>query len=422
MTTYVILNMVVVAVCVHYKEVRRDAQEGFYGSVESALQLLHRVFISDAREKPKMKRLDAGFWRELSVLRYVGALDVHGRIGVKTGEKGEKGEKGERDEKEEKDEKENFKQGGEVHMGDISTDVSHGDGKRRFLKHWRAAHMEFAAELSRGSAVSSRSSLPSFHGSGHNSLGSVSLRSSGRLSGSSDTGAGVGDFDEQRLWVDMPAGDQAGSHEDQATETSRPIRTSVVQRLSSVAEFVKGEHHERRVGIVEDPQLENSVSRVAHRLERQLAESSTVVEEVWLDAVITVLEECGCLEKLQHMFLPPPAPAPKNPKQWKALKHRKLKMERRLEEFFQLIILETRAKLYCQLQEMAVSKEQVMRQQSLVLTDYLETLDSQISKLQEEKHELDRSTMQLRSSMADTALGQGAAASRSPSASTGVAA
>ncbi|CAJ1345886.1 unnamed protein product [Effrenium voratum] len=87
---------------------------------------------------------------------------------------------------------------------------------------------------------------------------------------------------------------------------------------------------------------------------------------------------------------------PKKAHEWQLFHQKKIRMERRLNSFLRWLQEEARVQHYQYVREMAVSKERVLKQQSLVLMDYLETLDKQIEKLQQEIQRLEKKNSSMR--------------------------
>lgn len=152
---------------------------------------------------------------------------------------------------------------------------------------------------------------------------------------------------------------------------------------------------QERLGIIEEPQHQQTMDQIDAKMNQEL-EQSRPAEEIWLDALITVLEEADALEKLQKLFLPMPMIQPKKAHEWSLFDHKKIRMERRLNSFLRWLQEEARVKHYQFVREMAVSKERVLKQQSLVLSDYLQTLDEQIQTLQKDMESLERKNSQIR--------------------------
>lgn len=145
---------------------------------------------------------------------------------------------------------------------------------------------------------------------------------------------------------------------------------------------------QEKLGIIEDPQMPSTMDYISNKMNQEL-DQARPAEEIWLDALITVLEEANALEKLQKLFLPMPMIQPKKVHEWSLFKHKKIRMERRLNSFLRWLQEEARVQHYQFVREMAVSKERVLKQQSLVLSDYLQTLDEQIQTLQQEMESLE---------------------------------
>jgi len=150
------------------------------------------------------------------------------------------------------------------------------------------------------------------------------------------------------------------------------------------------------VGIIEDPQTHETSSEILKRMNEKLEESEHLAEEIWLDALVTVLEEAGALERLQRFFRPLPMIKPTKPQELLNFKQKKAKMESRLNMFLRWLQEEARIKHYGFLKEMAQDKEKNLKQQSLVLTDYLETLDAQIVQLEKDIKVLERKNAHMR--------------------------
>lgn len=145
---------------------------------------------------------------------------------------------------------------------------------------------------------------------------------------------------------------------------------------------------QEKLGIIEDPQSSSTMEYISNKMNQELGQARPA-EEIWLDALITVLEEAEALSKLQKLFLPMPMIQPKKAHEWSLFYHKRFRMERRLNNFLRWLQEEARVQHYQFVREMAVSKERVLKQQSLVLSDYLQTLDEQIQTLQQEMESLE---------------------------------
>mmetsp|Transcript_56330 Transcript_56330/g.134438 ORF Transcript_56330/g.134438 Transcript_56330/m.134438 type:complete len:1649 (+) Transcript_56330:89-5035(+) len=150
------------------------------------------------------------------------------------------------------------------------------------------------------------------------------------------------------------------------------------------------------LGIIEEPQNRNTMEYISTKMNQELEHAERPAQEIWLDALITVLEEAQALRKLQKLFIPMPMIQPKKAHEWQLFHQKKIRMERRLNSFLRWLQEEARVQHYQYVREMAVSKERVLKQQSLVLMDYLETLDKQIEKLQQEIQRLEKKNSSMR--------------------------
>lgn len=223
-------------------------------------------------------------------------------------------------------------------------DSNKDDGGKKFMTVFKKAHMEIASQLCRQTPT----------------VANV------------DQGAGVGAMDDAPEPVNQaPMDPDAQGDKD---DDGAPIE----------------------IGIVEEPVDENVGQNIETKLAKLLQEMEHPAEEIWLDAVVTVLESAGTLEKLQKFFLPMPMIFPKKVQEWGNFSQKKIKMERRLDLFLKWLQEETKVKHYQFLKESASSKERVLKQQSLVLTDYLEHLDEQILKLDDEIKVLERRNSEMR--------------------------
>jgi len=89
---------------------------------------------------------------------------------------------------------------------------------------------------------------------------------------------------------------------------------------------------EEFIGILEEPENEETMMKIEDRIRNQLDERNSV-KEIWLDALVTVLEERGTLGKLQDFFRPPPMVQPTRPHEQAHYSEKKTKMEQRLNLF-----------------------------------------------------------------------------------------
>lgn len=146
-----------------------------------------------------------------------------------------------------------------------------------------------------------------------------------------------------------------------------------------------------------DMEVDPSTSeKIRLNLEERFKHQEQHAGELWLDALVTVLEEFKAFDRLQAFFLPPKMIRPRTHIELNNFDTKKQKMEHRLDIFLHLIMAETYAKHYEYLKECAKIKEKVLKQQSLVLADYLDKLDSRIKELQAEIKVLERRNVQMR--------------------------
>lgn len=312
----------------------------------------------EENEKVAVK-LDAVFWRSCSILNHLADLDETGAINVVTDAK--LGKNGVKTKHQKHLKGEALKDGDEIH---ISTDekmeertekemLAHGvgggameDGEPQKFEHvFRRAHMEIASGLSR----------------------SVVAPPPG--SGGADTGAGVGAVEED-----------AEQDPDEIDDRRRREE--------------KEDHYE--IGIIEDDVESEVADRIRERMLKMLSDRDHVADEIWLDAIITVLEEAGALKRVQQLFLPPAMSRPKKPQEWGHFNAKKSTMEKRLDTFLQMVMEATKQRHYHFLSDSATAKERVLKQQTLVLVNYLEHLDAQVAKLQDEIKKLETKNMRIR--------------------------
>lgn len=363
-----ITNMFLAAIVYRWKDARRDAQEvtilGALQKLKEPFALSVLSFDKSEKTESQLVKLDATYWQDLSVLRHIAHLDESGRINLKeetrrrrrdTAEgasKRERGEEGEASDSEASSEPEGAGGGGGgggASGGKFNFEKE--DDKKRFLKVFKKAHMEIASQMSRSVAVPRR-----------------------------DDGAGVGALEN-----DVP---MVGDDEEEEEEVE--------------PEFEDDFSQAEMVGIIEEPQPHDKSMDIKKKMIEKLEEAEhgvmqmTPAEEIWLDALVTVLEEAGSLERLQKFFRPLPMIKPTKPQEILNFKQKKAKMECRLNMFLRWLQEEARIKHYQYLKRMAQDKEKNLKQQSLVLTDYLETLDEQIVNLEKEIKVLERKNAHMR--------------------------
>jgi len=161
----------------------------------------------------------------------------------------------------------------------------------------------------------------------------------------------------------------------------------------------------RTIGIVDDQVEPGTAKKIKQDLEDKLktderSGATSVAQEIWLDALITVLEDVGTLKTVQAFFLPPAMIRPRTKQEMGKFDEKKVKMEQRLDKFLRLLIEGTKTQYYKYLKDSAKTKEKVLKQQSLVFADYLDRLEVRIKELQQEIKVLERKNTEMRSHVA----------------------
>eukprot|EP00930_Biecheleria_cincta_P032691 TRINITY_DN2266_c0_g1_i1.p1 TRINITY_DN2266_c0_g1~~TRINITY_DN2266_c0_g1_i1.p1 ORF type:complete len:1578 (-),score=299.86 TRINITY_DN2266_c0_g1_i1:42-4775(-) len=339
-----ILNIFLSAITYRWKDVRRDADDftiiGAFRMVMDSLKILRSTKQSgSAGDERVLRKLDEAYWQQRSVLRHVKNLNSNGTIhlGGSLYVAHQEGDDGDAEDAE-------LAEVGmeQEHIGAFN--FQNPEHVRRFHQTFQKAHMEIASQKC--------------------------LELQDR-----DTGAGV-EFHGKL----------------QEAEFERTLEQT----------FDATDDAETMGIIEEDSQFHKAAADMTSHMDKKLQEhprpagEMSTVEEIWLDALVTVLEEAGALEHLQKLFVPMPMILPEKTQEWQIF-NQKNQMERRLNRFFSLLQEEARVKHFEYLKDMARSKERVLKQQSLVLTDFLETLDSQIEKLQNEIRDLNKQSASMQS-------------------------
>jgi len=338
---FLLNTLYLAALAYRWKDSRKDAQEF---SIQSTTAKFYEATQLQSRRKDDKKketrRLDKEFWQSCSVLTHICLVEESGRINAvdrKGGMSSRTRANGD-----------GAKDGGEAaadeeyERDEEGLDLETSEGQAQFLKIFKKAHMEIASKLCRDVAV-----------------------------GKVDQGAGVGDLGpagSKDDWIETP---EDAQYDD---DDLAPIE----------------------IGIVEEPVENNVAAMITQKLAMLLQEEEHFALEVALDALVTVLESADTLKRLQEFFLPKPMIFPKKPQEWGKFNQKKLKMESALDLFLKWLQEETRIKHYRTLKDSAAAKERVLKQQSLVLTDYLEQLDKQISKLQDDIKVLEKDNEDMR--------------------------
>jgi len=321
--------------------VRRIAQEDFGSTVRNfwkSLSCLKRV---TARKEDEIQSdllpLDVVFWQGCAVLNYVSKFDDTGAI---TGLDAKEPKAGKNAGGGREDAA--AAEGAGAENEDEAARMSDKGPARDLDKVFKKAHMEIASQMCRNIVSHNR-----------------------------DEGAGLGGF-----LSDTPT-------DPYAEEESVDIA----------------------IGIVEDQVAQFTAQKIKQDLEDKLKQdgsqgASSVAQEIWLDSLITVLEDVGTLKQLQAFFLPPVMIRPRTPQEWAVFDQKKVKMEQRLDKFLRLIIEGARTRHYQYIKTSAKTKEKVLKQQSLVFADYLDRLEQRIKELQQEIKVLERKNTEMRSHVA----------------------
>lgn len=338
-----LVNMYLAAVVYRWQDTRRDAQDF---SIRTATARVYEYIQPNVRNKENKKRtvtLDTNFWAECSVLRQLEYLDETGKFKLLDAKGTPFKEMGYRTPAL-KDAEGHGHEGSPVAAADNHDGLGlrREGGQKRFLAIFKKAHMEIASQHCR------RLELPP-----------------------ADQGAGV---------------------------FARGERDDAFQHRSALANGDEDEDGAPiEIGIIEDPVDESIISAINQKLSKLLQEKEHPAEEIWLDALVTALEDARTLEQVQKFFLPAPMIKPKNVQEWGSFSQKKIKMERRLDLFLRWLQEETKIRHYMYLKDSAAAKERVLKQQSLVLTSYLEELDKQIATLQDDIKHLEHRNSEMRS-------------------------
>lgn len=196
-----------------------------------------------------------------------------------------------------------------------------------------------------------------------------------------DYGGGVGELDEHALEEDRPprAGDTGSAGQGMVAEDEKALEGTITLPILD---------HEVKDDIKTD---------VQNKLQSQLnVDRNRDAQEFLLDALVTALEKTPVLAEVRDFFRLPPILYPKKPEEKKNFEESKQNMEIRLNHVLRWLEAESKLKHYALLKDQALARERVLKQQSLVLADYLEGLENSIEDLRKEIAELNSSTQNLR--------------------------
>lgn len=150
------------------------------------------------------------------------------------------------------------------------------------------------------------------------------------------------------------------------------------------------------LGIIEDPVEQKHGDDIKDFLEKALEKEEHHAEEIWLDCLLTILEDVGAVQFLQDFYSEGPFIQPKTSKEINDIQQTKLFKEKRLNGFLVYIHALARKHHYFQLQKSAKIKQKHLKSQSLVLSDYLTQLDDQIEKLKTDIEDLNQKNLRVR--------------------------
>jgi len=319
----------------HWKETRKDAREFSLVSTYNTLSsALFNARAKGGKNEKGYQKIERPFWQGLSILPKINQLDSRGKIDNKDNLDPE-AEEAQSDTEHAQSEDELDEEG----MGDDGVKLDRMiPSHRSFQNIFRKAHMQIASTLSQGLQ-------------------------------DDDTGAGVGNM--------------ADEDENNAIDGNDRLD----DEMNGSSEMI---------GIIELKLPASTVQFIQKRLQAELANSDTPTEEIWLDALVTVLEESGGLKSLQKYFLKPAMIQPKRPQEWGRFNDEKDKMEKRLDYFLKWLQAETKFKYYEYLQRCAEKKERVLRLQSCVQKSYLDQLEEQITNIKVEIRDLEHKNAEMR--------------------------
>jgi len=372
---FVFANMFLVSMVHSWKETRKSAQDLSISKFLHHLSEGVRTKISGevykgkpAKDQTKVK-LDKNFWRSLSVLNHLSGLDVHGKVEVsKATTRGGKGA-------EDADVKRAVEEG--VKKAVAAAEAGHDGAERSgspsavenntqdktaehkaagwkkehkdtFKRTFDKAHQEIAASMSRAINLHPETQTPRHH---------------------RDSGKGVGDLEEVHEG-NGEAPDADVVHDDFKMGSGQPSHHVFLAHHrgeSTVSRF--------EVGIVEEKVDQQVAQSIKEHMEEKLKEEEHQAEEIWLDALLTVLEDSNYIDELQKAFRPPQMIKPKSPGAWEKFYAKQRKMERRLDLFLRILQNATRKQHYEYLRNSAKMKQKVMKKQTLALLEYMDRLE-----------------------------------------------
>jgi len=260
-TTYVILfflltNILLAAIVYGWRETRKDATEF---SLVSTYNTLSAAFLPERKARQSTdnnsEKIESAFWQSMAILPRITQLDQKGKY-VQKGRDGDYHEMGSEpehiDSDDDVEEDRNDTRIESLTAEDRAINVKRrvAIGRKKVQAIFKQAHMEIASQWCQR--------LPD-----------------------EDAGGGVGDLEVH----------------DEHLEDS-----GLQQNGNSDSEMI---------GIIELALPGDTIKHIQTRLKAKLIDSEQLMEEVWLDALVTVLEHSKALAHLQKFFLKPPTIWPK---------------------------------------------------------------------------------------------------------------
>lgn len=138
-----------------------------------------------------------------------------------------------------------------------------------------------------------------------------------------------------------------------------------------------------RIPVVDHPVDTQLAVAMKKHLDSHLMEHD-VAQELWLDALLTVLEYSGTIEKVRAFFVPAPMLFPKSELDKLVYKERLDLFMARLNMFYFWMQQEAALKLQSQTAAGALIKERVMMNQSIIMAEHLAEMDKQILEFRQE--------------------------------------
>lgn len=345
---FVLSNMFLAAVVFAWKATRREARDP---SVINELKRIYDVLFpkraedeDDVAKQPT--KMDLEYWRATGILTLLPKLREDGMIDIP--HHGNEGAGSAR----------SRGTGGTPRPGDM-------DDPMRIAAVFKRVHMEIASQLCRN------------------------VRLEEEFDDESDHGGGVGLDTRHHVVEEFYAQDG----------TMRAMDPGDPTGMLAGGE-IPAQHHHTVLPILDHEVDDKTKSEVAGILVKYLNRDRNMdAQEFLLDALITALEKTETLKAVQEFFLMPPILYPRKPQEKKKFEEMKTTMEQQLNYIVRWLEVEAKIKHFSLLKEQTLARERVLKQQSLVLADYLAGIEEQIEMLTKEIEELNTKTVNLRKHM-----------------------